>query len=63
MTPTTCRTCPKCGSGNYAFRGRKQIEATADREAMLVTKYLCKDCQADWSETVPGVLKKAPPRE
>src|SRR5262245_16371290 len=24
---TPSRTCPKCGSGNYAFRQRKQIEA------------------------------------
>jgi transposase-like protein len=57
------RTCPGCGSTNYTFRSRKQIEATAEQEAMLETKYRCKGCGKEWKETVPGVLKKAPPRE
>ena len=57
------RACPACGSENYTFRSRKQIEATAEQEAMLETKYRCKGCGNEWKETVPGVLKKAPPPE
>jgi transposase-like protein len=56
------RACPVCGSSNYTFRGRKQVRATPGQEAMLETKYLCRDCETDWKETTPGVLKKAPPR-
>ena len=55
------RTCPACGSGEYAFRSRKQIEATAEQEAMLETKYRCRACENEWKEKVPGVLKKRPP--
>jgi hypothetical protein len=29
----TGRTCPKCGSADYAFRGRKRIEPTEGQEA------------------------------
>jgi len=57
------RSCPACGSGDYAFRSRKQIEATAEQEAMLETKYRCKGCGKDWKEKIPGVLRKTPPRE
>jgi hypothetical protein len=61
--PTPSRTCPTCGSANYTFRSRKQIEATTEQEAMLETKYRCRGCGEEWKETIPGVLKKAPPRE
>jgi hypothetical protein len=57
------RSCPACGGGDYAFRSRKQIEVTADQEAMLETKYRCKGCGKDWKETVPGVLQKGPLRK
>jgi transposase-like protein len=57
------RACPACGSENYTFRSRKQIEATADQEAMLETKYRCKGCGKDWKAKAPGVLKKEPPGE
>lgn len=63
MSQAIGRACPKCGSGNYTFRSRKQIEATAEQEAMLDTKYLCRDCNHEWKEKVPGVLRKAPPLE
>ncbi len=57
------RACPACGSASYTFRSRRQIEATAEQEAMLETKYRCKGCGKEWKETVPGVLRKAPPCE
>jgi len=56
----TRRTCPECGSDNYTFRSRKQIEATPDHGPMLETKYKCKDCEEEWKEKTPGVLKKPP---
>jgi transposase-like protein len=58
------RSCPACGSTNYAFRSRKQIEADPEKgvkEAMLETKYRCKACGEEWKEKVPGVMKKVPP--
>ena len=33
------RTCPECGSGDYTFRDRKQIEATEEHGPLLETKY------------------------
>ncbi len=63
MEKPAMRTCPACGSGDYAFRSRKQIEATPEQEAMLETKYRCKACGEEWKEKVPGVLRKAPPPE
>ncbi len=57
------RTCPACGSGDYVFRSHKQIEATAEQQAMLETKYRCKGCGKDWKEKVPGMLRKGPPHE
>lgn len=55
------RVCPKCGSSEYLFRSRKQIEATAEQGPMLETKYRCKDCGKEWKEKEPGVLRKGPP--
>ena len=57
---TAARACTKCGSGNYTFRNRRQIEATAERPAELETKFRCKDCEGEWKERAPGVLKKGP---
>jgi DNA-directed RNA polymerase subunit M/transcription elongation factor TFIIS len=57
------RACPKCGSDNYTFRGRKQIEATEESGPMLETRYACRACEHAWKESVAGVLQKAPPRE
>ncbi len=57
------RACRACGSGDYTFRSRKQIEPTAEQEAMLETKYRCKACGDEWKEKVPGLLRKVPPPE
>ena len=48
------RTCPKCGSNEYAFRSRKRIEADGDQPAAIETKYRCKKCQHEWRERVEG---------
>jgi DNA-directed RNA polymerase subunit M/transcription elongation factor TFIIS len=48
------RTCPKCGSGDYHFRGRKKIEPTEDQEAAVETKYRCQACGHEWKVRVPG---------
>jgi hypothetical protein len=44
------RACPKCGSSDYAFRGRKRVAADpAKGEASAVeTKYRCKSCSHEW---------------
>jgi transposase-like protein len=43
------KTCPKCGSGDYTFRGRKKIEAAQGHEAAIETKYRCKPCGHEWT--------------
>lgn len=48
------RTCPKCGSNDYAFRSRKRIEAEGNQPAAVETKYKCKKCQHEWRERVKG---------
>ncbi len=53
------RACPACGSGDYRFRSRRQIEAADGQEAMLETKYRCQPCGHEWKEKVPGVLSEA----
>jgi hypothetical protein len=57
------RSCPACGSSDYAFRSRRQIEAdpATGEGPQLETKYRCKACSEEWKEKVPGVLQKAPP--
>jgi DNA-directed RNA polymerase subunit M/transcription elongation factor TFIIS len=59
------RKCPACGSKDYTFRSRRQIEADPEKgePAQLETKYRCKGCGEEWKDRVPGVLQKAPPRE
>ena len=44
----TTKTCPKCGSGDYTFRGRKKIEPAVGQEAAVETKYRCKACLYEW---------------
>jgi DNA-directed RNA polymerase subunit M/transcription elongation factor TFIIS len=51
------RTCPQCGSGDYAFRSRKKIEAADGQEVAVETKYRCKACGHEWRVKVP--LKEA----
>ncbi len=50
-SPAPARTCPKCGSGDYAFRGRKTV-ADGQGEA-TETKYRCKACGQEWKVRVP----------
>jgi transposase-like protein len=47
---TDGRTCPACGSTDYAFRGRKKIdpEPTHRGTAATETKYRCKACGHEW---------------
>jgi hypothetical protein len=50
------KSCPKCGSGEYTFRGRKKIApAPGHGEAEAVeTKYRCKACAHEWKVTTPA---------
>ena len=57
---TPARSCPECGSTNYVFRSRKQIEATAEQGPMLETRYRCRGCEKEWKEKAPGVLRRPP---
>jgi DNA-directed RNA polymerase subunit M/transcription elongation factor TFIIS len=45
--------CPKCGSEEYRFRGRKKISADKDRTAAVETKYRCNGCGNEWKVRVP----------
>jgi DNA-directed RNA polymerase subunit M/transcription elongation factor TFIIS len=49
------KTCPKCGSRDYTFRGRRKIEPAEDQEAAVETKYRCKTCLHEWK--VSGVAQ------
>jgi DNA-directed RNA polymerase subunit M/transcription elongation factor TFIIS len=51
---SAARTCPKCGSGEYTFRGRKKIKAVDGQEAAVETKYRCKACGHEWKVRVAG---------
>jgi transposase-like protein len=44
------KTCPKCGSGDYAFRSRKKIPSEPGQEGpeQVETKYRCKTCEHEW---------------
>ena len=52
------RTCPACGSGDYQFRSRRQIEAAPEKgePAQLETKYRCKACNEEWKVRSEGRL-------
>jgi len=49
----SANSCPKCGSGDYLFRGRKKIPAEKDQAEAVETKYRCKACGNDWKVRVP----------
>jgi DNA-directed RNA polymerase subunit RPC12/RpoP len=51
MEPTE-RSCPACGSREYAFRGRKKIAAEGQPE-QWETKYRCSTCQKEWKDRMP----------
>jgi hypothetical protein len=42
VNPARCYA--KCGSREYAFRGRKKIAAETGLPAAIETKYACKAC-------------------
>jgi len=44
------RVCPKCGSDDYVFRGRKKIAAKEGQEETMETRYLCRKCEHGWKE-------------
>jgi DNA-directed RNA polymerase subunit M/transcription elongation factor TFIIS len=50
MEPETWKTraCPKCGSQDYLFRGRKKVGENGT--AAMETKYRCKTCGNEWKE-------------
>jgi len=55
VNPARC--CPKCGSKDYVFRGRKKIAADPVNEtpATVETKFHCRGCGNEWRErTVAG---------
>jgi DNA-directed RNA polymerase subunit M/transcription elongation factor TFIIS len=51
VNPARC--CPKCGSREYVFRGRKKLAAEAEQPTAVETKYACKICGHGWKEKVP----------
>ena len=51
---TTPKTCPKCGSREYLFRGRKKLPAEGEQPAQTETKYRCKSCEHEWKVRTEG---------
>jgi hypothetical protein len=51
---TPRKTCPACGSGDYAFRSRKKITPEPGQEGPehIETKYRCKACEHEWKVKV-----------
>ena len=49
------KTCPECGSGDYVFRGRKNVAANPEKgePAAVETKYACRTCGHQWKVRVP----------
>jgi hypothetical protein len=41
-------SCPKCGSGDYTFRGRKKVPAEKVHAVAVETKYRCKAYGNEW---------------
>jgi hypothetical protein len=52
----TAKSCPKCGSDEYLFRGRKKIvpEPGQGEGGSVETKYRCKACQCEWKVKTPA---------
>ena len=48
VNPARC--CPKCGSREYVFRGRKKVLAEAGQPAVVETRYMCMACGHAWRE-------------
>jgi DNA-directed RNA polymerase subunit M/transcription elongation factor TFIIS len=46
------RRCPKCGSSDYVFRGRKNVSAEAGPAVTAETTYRCKACGNAWKERI-----------
>jgi transposase-like protein len=44
------KSCPKCASTDYRFRGRKWIEAVGEKNQppLTETKYQCATCGHQW---------------
>jgi DNA-directed RNA polymerase subunit M/transcription elongation factor TFIIS len=55
MEPTsTGRSCPKCGSSDYLFRGRKKLAEEPGKPAGVETKYRCRACGHEWKVRIPS---------
>jgi hypothetical protein len=55
MEPTiTGRTCPKCGSTDYLFRGRKKVASEPGVPEAAETRYRYKAWGHEWKVRVPG---------
>jgi hypothetical protein len=54
--PAAARTCPRCGSPDYQFRGRKKVPADQGKGEPegWETKYRCKACEKEWKVRTPG---------
>ena len=52
-TTSTGRTCPKCGSTDYLFRGRKKVATEPEKPEAVEPKYRCKACGHDLKVRVP----------
>ena len=52
----TAKSCPKCGSGEYTFRGRKKIvpDPVQGEGEAVETKYRCKACTHEWKVKTPA---------
>ncbi|WP_020474849.1 hypothetical protein [Zavarzinella formosa] len=57
------KTCPKCTSPQYKFRGRKPVDANEKKglHPGIETKYQCGPCGHSWKVWVPGELPTMPP--
>jgi DNA-directed RNA polymerase subunit M/transcription elongation factor TFIIS len=45
------RKCPACGSRDYLFRGRKKIAPRPGQGEAIETKFRCKPCAHEWTES------------
>lgn len=56
LTVTADKTCPKCASPNYKFRGRRPVGANEKKGAPAgtETKYQCAACGHSWKVHVSG---------